>query len=155
MREHDARPAAEGLIEGRNAVTEALRAGTAIDKLYIAKGETDRTLARRVDHPSGHRHRAFGLISFLAEQHDGSIFHLITDIGRAEKLLQYVFQRHVGGLDRNLARHVDALVVDEQVGRLPFDLVEHLLQRRIGRMERHRDGLGPGASGAKAAQQGQ
>ena len=46
MREHDARPAAEGLIEGRNAVTEALRAGTAIDKLYIAKGETDRTLAR-------------------------------------------------------------------------------------------------------------
>ena len=46
MREHDARPAAEGMIEGRNAVTEALRAGTAIDKLYIAKGETDRTLAR-------------------------------------------------------------------------------------------------------------
>ena len=46
MREHNARPVAEGLIEGRNAVTEALRAGTAIDKLYIAKGETDRTLAR-------------------------------------------------------------------------------------------------------------
>lgn len=46
MREHDGRPAAEGLIEGRNAVTEALRSGTAIDKLYIAKGETDRTLAR-------------------------------------------------------------------------------------------------------------
>ena len=36
----------EGLIEGRNAVTEALRAGTAIDKLYIARGETDRTLGR-------------------------------------------------------------------------------------------------------------
>lgn len=35
-----------GLIEGRNAVTEALRAGTAIDKLYIAGGGTDRTLAR-------------------------------------------------------------------------------------------------------------
>lgn len=46
MREHDGRPAAEGLIEGRNAVTEALRSGAAIDKLYIAKGETDRTLAR-------------------------------------------------------------------------------------------------------------
>ena len=35
----------EDIIEGRNAVTEALRAGRAIDKLYIAKGETDKTLA--------------------------------------------------------------------------------------------------------------
>lgn len=32
------------LIEGRNAVTEALRAGRPIDKIYIAKGETDRAL---------------------------------------------------------------------------------------------------------------
>ncbi len=31
-------------IEGRNAVLEALRAGRAIDKIYIAKGETDSTL---------------------------------------------------------------------------------------------------------------
>ncbi len=36
----------EGLIEGRNAVTEALQAGAPIDKLYLAKGETDHTLAR-------------------------------------------------------------------------------------------------------------
>ncbi|MEG1879125.1 MAG: 23S rRNA (guanosine(2251)-2'-O)-methyltransferase RlmB [Pseudoflavonifractor sp.] len=35
---------ADGIIEGRNAVTEALRAGTTIDKIYIAKGETDATL---------------------------------------------------------------------------------------------------------------
>ncbi|MCI9513203.1 MAG: 23S rRNA (guanosine(2251)-2'-O)-methyltransferase RlmB [Oscillospiraceae bacterium] len=34
------------MIEGRNAVTEALRAGRAVDKLYIAKGDTDRTLSR-------------------------------------------------------------------------------------------------------------
>ena len=32
------------LIEGRNAVTEALRAGRAIDKLYISRGEVDKTL---------------------------------------------------------------------------------------------------------------
>ena len=32
------------LIEGRNAVIEALRAGRAIDKIYIAKGEVDQTL---------------------------------------------------------------------------------------------------------------
>ena len=35
---------ADGLIEGRNAVIEALRTETAIDKIYIAKGETDKTL---------------------------------------------------------------------------------------------------------------
>ena len=35
---------ADGIIEGRNAVIEALRAGTAIDKIYLLKGETDKTL---------------------------------------------------------------------------------------------------------------
>ena len=35
---------ADGMIEGRNAVIEALRAGTAIDKIYLQKGETDKTL---------------------------------------------------------------------------------------------------------------
>ena len=35
---------ADGIIEGRNAVIEALRSETAIDKIYLAKGETDKTL---------------------------------------------------------------------------------------------------------------
>lgn len=35
---------ADGIIEGRNAVTEALRTGTVIDKIYILKGETDAAL---------------------------------------------------------------------------------------------------------------
>jgi 23S rRNA (guanosine2251-2'-O)-methyltransferase len=35
---------ADGMIEGRNAVIEALRAGEPIDKIYLAKGDTDRTL---------------------------------------------------------------------------------------------------------------
>ena len=34
----------EDLIEGRNAVIEALRAGRPIDKIYIQKGDTDKTL---------------------------------------------------------------------------------------------------------------
>ena len=34
----------DGVIEGRNAVIEALRAGVTIDKIFIAKGETDATL---------------------------------------------------------------------------------------------------------------
>ena len=32
------------MIEGRNAVIEALRAGRAIDKIFIAKGDVDKTL---------------------------------------------------------------------------------------------------------------
>jgi len=46
-REMSAMAAEDGsLIEGRNAVTEAMRSGTPIDKIYLARGETDRTLAR-------------------------------------------------------------------------------------------------------------
>ena len=37
---------AENMLEGRNAVQEALAAGRPIDKLYIAAGETDRALSR-------------------------------------------------------------------------------------------------------------
>lgn len=49
MKEYRKRPPqrdgeADGVIEGRNAVIEALRAGTAIDKIYLAKGETDSAL---------------------------------------------------------------------------------------------------------------
>ena len=36
---------ADGIIEGRNAVTEALRAGTPIDKIFLARGEADSALA--------------------------------------------------------------------------------------------------------------
>lgn len=34
----------DDIIEGRNAVVEALRAGRVIDKIFIQKGETDKTL---------------------------------------------------------------------------------------------------------------
>lgn len=49
MRENETRKTfdeaiSDGIIEGRNAVIEALRTETAIDKIYIAKGETDKTL---------------------------------------------------------------------------------------------------------------
>ncbi|MBP1758252.1 MAG: rRNA ((2251)-2-O)-methyltransferase RlmB [Firmicutes bacterium] len=35
---------ADGIIEGRNAVIEALRVGTPIDKIFLARGETDAAL---------------------------------------------------------------------------------------------------------------
>ena len=34
----------EGMLEGRNAVTEALKAGRTIDKVFVASGDTDSTL---------------------------------------------------------------------------------------------------------------
>ena len=36
----------EGQLEGRNALTEALRSGRTIDKVFIASGDTDRALQR-------------------------------------------------------------------------------------------------------------
>lgn len=38
--------APENMLEGRNAVTEALSVGRTIDKLFVADGDTDRALAR-------------------------------------------------------------------------------------------------------------
>ncbi len=39
-------PLPEGMIEGRNAVTEALKSGRTIDKVFVADGSTDQALAR-------------------------------------------------------------------------------------------------------------
>lgn len=36
----------EGMIEGRNAVTEALKSGRAINKVFLADGDTDKALGR-------------------------------------------------------------------------------------------------------------
>ena len=54
----------EGIIEGRNAVTEALRAGVPMDKVYIAKGETDRTLGRIASEA-----RKAGIVVVEADRH--------------------------------------------------------------------------------------
>ena len=39
---------AEGQLEGRNALTEALKSGRTIDKVFVASGEIDRGLQRLV-----------------------------------------------------------------------------------------------------------
>ena len=36
----------EGQLEGRNALTEALKAGRTIDKVFVAAGDTDKGLQR-------------------------------------------------------------------------------------------------------------
>jgi len=47
-RREELRPAEEneGQLEGRNALTEALRSGRTIDKVFIAAGDTDKSLQR-------------------------------------------------------------------------------------------------------------
>ena len=68
MRENDRQkplPQAEadGIIEGRNAVIEALRSGENIDKIYLAKGETDKTLGHIAS-----RAREKGIVVVEADQ---------------------------------------------------------------------------------------
>ena len=41
-----AQPLPENMIEGRNALTEALKSGRTIDKVYVADGDTDKALVR-------------------------------------------------------------------------------------------------------------
>jgi 23S rRNA (guanosine2251-2'-O)-methyltransferase len=53
----------EDQIEGRNAVTEALRAGRSIDKIYLARGETDKTLGHIAS-----RARAQGVVVVEADR---------------------------------------------------------------------------------------
>ena len=69
MRENDRqRPLpqaeADGIIEGRNAVIEALRSGENIDKIYLAKGETDKTLGHIAS-----RAREKGIVVVEADRH--------------------------------------------------------------------------------------
>ena len=45
-RRREQEDAPENMLEGRNAVTEALSAGRTIDKLFVADGDTDKALAR-------------------------------------------------------------------------------------------------------------
>ena len=54
---------ADGVIEGRNAVIEALRAGENIDKIFIQKGETDKTLGHIAS-----RARAAGIVVVDADK---------------------------------------------------------------------------------------
>ena len=54
---------ADGIIEGRNAVIEALRSETAIDKIYLAKGETDKTLGHIAS-----KARAAGIVVMEADR---------------------------------------------------------------------------------------
>lgn len=54
----------EDIVEGRNAVIEALRAGRMIDKIFIQKGETDKTLGHIAS-----KAREAGIVVVDADRH--------------------------------------------------------------------------------------
>ena len=85
---------ADGIIEGRNAVIEALRTETAIDKIYIAKGETDKTLghiaskARAAAMSRTHAHQ--GVIALAAVREYATVEQILqsaADRGEAPLLV--------------------------------------------------------------------
>ena len=96
------------MIEGRNAVLEALRAGRALDKVYIARGETDKALA----HLAG-----------LARERGVSV----SDCDRRKLDAMSVTKAHQGVIAvcavREYASLDDILALAESRGEAPFVVV--------------------------------
>lgn len=90
----------EGILEGRNAVTEALKNGRTIDKLYVASGDTDADLARLCA-----RAKAAGIVIVTADRrkldqmsvthaHQGVIAQVAAhDYVTVDEILAYARQR--------------------------------------------------------------
>ena len=96
------------IIEGRNAVLEALRAERAIDKVYIAKGDTD---------------RALGLIAGKARERGIPV----VDCDRKKLDFMSVTRAHQGVIAvcavREYSSIDDILAVAEERGQEPFVVV--------------------------------
>ena len=96
------------MIEGRNAVLEALRAGRALDKVYIARGETDTALAH---------------IAGLARERGVSV----SDCDRRKLDAMSVTKAHQGVIAvcavREYASLDDILALAESRGEAPFVVV--------------------------------
>lgn len=96
------------MTEGRNAVLEALRAGRALDKVYIARGETDKALAH---------------IAGLARERGVSV----SDCDRRKLDAMSVTKAHQGVIAvcavREYASLDDILALAESRGEAPFVVV--------------------------------
>ena len=96
------------MIEGRNAVLEALRAGRALDKVYIARGETDKAMAH---------------IAGLARERGVSV----SDCDRRKLDAMSVTKAHQGVIAvcavREYASLDDILALAESRGEAPFVVV--------------------------------
>ena len=97
----------EDIIEGRNAVIEALRSGRSIDKIYLAKGETDKTL--------GH---------IAAKARDAGIVVVRTDRRKLDAMSANPAKAHQGVIAVAAVREYcsvdDILALAEERGEAPF-----------------------------------
>ncbi len=96
------------IIEGRNAVIEALRAGRAIDKIFIAKGGVDKTLGHIAS-----RARERGVVVVEADRRK-------LDFMSRTKAHQGVVAL---AAVRDYCEVADILAVAEERGELPFVIV--------------------------------
>ncbi len=98
----------DDLIEGRNAVTEALRAGRSIDKIYIAKGEVDKTLGHIAS-----KARSMGIV--------------VTEADRRKLDAMSVTHAHQGVIAlcavREYVEIEDILAIAQERGEPPFVIV--------------------------------
>ncbi len=98
----------EDVIEGRNAVIEALRAGRTIDKIFIQKGETDKTL--------GH---------IASKARDAGI--VVVDADKRKLDSMSLTHSHQGVIahaaDREYCTIADILAIAEERGEAPFVIV--------------------------------
>ena len=96
------------IIEGRNAVIEALRAGRAIDKIFIAKGDVDKTLGHIAS-----KARAAGIVVVEADR----------------RKLDYMSQTHAHqgvialAAVREYCSIEDIFAIAEEKGEAPFIVV--------------------------------
>ena len=88
----------EDLVAGRNPVREALRAGTPINKILIASGETDETL-RRIQYEARERHIQIQeadrrKLNQLAPAHQGVVAFLAArEYSTVEDILAYAEEK--------------------------------------------------------------
>ncbi|MCM1149051.1 MAG: 23S rRNA (guanosine(2251)-2'-O)-methyltransferase RlmB [Butyricicoccus sp.] len=98
----------DDLIEGRNAVTEALRAGRSIDKIFIAKGEADKALGHIAS-----KARSMGIV--------------VTECDRRKLDAMSVTHAHQGVIAlcalREYVEIEDILAIAEERGEPPFVIV--------------------------------
>ena len=95
----------EDLIEGRNAVIEALRAGRGIDKIYIARGDTDKTLGHIAS-----KARDAGIVVVSADRRK---LDAMSATGAHQGVVAVASVREYCGLD-------DILAAAEAAGEAPF-----------------------------------
>ena len=100
---------ADGLIEGRNAVIEALRTEASIDKIFIQKGEVDKTLGHIAS-----KARAAGIVVVEADRRklDGmSRTHAHQGVIALAAVREYVSVDDI--LANAAAKNESPLIVDE------------------------------------------